>query len=61
MGRMEEASGSLDRLAEVIVHEVHETNGQHFSNLFYTSEAPLTWSAGMMVYAFRCKLHEKSN
>ena len=69
MGRLEEASQLLDRLATVIVrdktvHEVYETNGQHFSNLFYTSEAPLTWSAGMMVYAFRRfhrKLHEKSD
>jgi GH15 family glucan-1,4-alpha-glucosidase len=67
MGRLDEASQMLDRLADFIVrdkivHEVYETNGEHFSNLFYTSEAPLTWSAGMMVYAFRLfhqKLHSQ--
>ena len=61
--RMEEASQLLDQLANVIVrdktiHEVYESNGKHFSNLLYTSEAPLTWSAGMIIYAFQ-KYHRK--
>lgn len=58
LGRLEEARKILDRLANVIVrdntvHEVYETNGSHFSNIVYTSESPLTWSAGMIIYAFR--------
>ncbi len=66
INRLAEASQLLDRLAEFInrdntVHEVYERNGEYFSNLFYTSEAPLTWSAGMIIYAFQRyhrKLHE---
>lgn len=58
MGRAREAGEILGRLAHVIVrdktiHEVYETSGQPFSNFFYKSEAPLTWSAGLIIYAFR--------
>ncbi len=63
MDRMQEASELLNRIATVIVrdktvHEVYETNGNHFSNIVYTSESPLTWSAGMIIYAFQ-RFHRK--
>lgn len=56
-GRTQEAQELAHRIAEVIVrdgevHEVYAPDGQYVSNLWYTSEAPLTWSAGMVVYAF---------
>jgi hypothetical protein len=43
-------------MAEVIVregavHEVYAPNGQYLSTFWYTSEAPLTWSAGLFIYA----------
>lgn len=62
MGRLREASKILERLAQVIVRdktieEVYEISGQPFSNFFYKSEAPLTWSAGLIIYAFR-RFHE---
>lgn len=46
----------LERISTTIVrdgavHEVYAPNGHHLSSLWYTSEAPLTWSAGMVVYA----------
>lgn len=56
MGRLEEARELIYRMSRVIVrdgavHEVYAPNGRFASNLWYTSEAPLTWSAGMYVYA----------
>ncbi len=56
MARLEEASELLYNMSRVIVrdgavHEVYAPNGHFASNLWYTSEAPLTWSAGMFVYA----------
>lgn len=61
MGRIEEARDLLDRMARVIVrdgevHEVYAPSGRYISTLLYTSEAPLTWSAGMFVYA--CSLND---
>ncbi len=57
-GRMEEARQILDRMAQVIVrdgevHEVYAPDGAYASTFWYTSEAPLTWSAGMYVFAVR--------
>jgi GH15 family glucan-1,4-alpha-glucosidase len=57
MGRLDEAKVLLDRMAKVIVgdgevHEVYGTDGKFISKLLYTSESPLTWSAGMYVYAY---------
>lgn len=57
MGRLDEAKTFLDRMAKVIVsdgevHEVYGTDGKFISKLLYTSEAPLTWSAAMFVYAY---------
>jgi GH15 family glucan-1,4-alpha-glucosidase len=56
LGRTDEARDLLDRMARVIVrdgevHEVYAPSGRYISTLLYTSEAPLTWSAGMFVYA----------
>jgi len=54
--RLAEAEMLLFRIAEVIVadgavHEVYGPDGRYLSTFWYTSEAPLTWSAGMVVYA----------
>jgi GH15 family glucan-1,4-alpha-glucosidase len=56
MERLEEAKILHHRIAEVIVrdgavHEVYAPDGHYLSSFWYTSEAPLTWSAGMVVYA----------
>ena len=56
MERFMEAELLLYRLSNVIVrdgavHEVYAPDGFHLSSFWYTSEAPLTWSAGMVVYA----------
>lgn len=57
VGRFPESEELLDRLASLIVrdkvvYEVYKENGKPFSNLLYKSEAPLTWSAGMIIYCF---------
>ena len=56
-GRHTEAETLLTRISNAVVrdgavHEVYAPDGHHLSTLFYTSEAPLTWSAGMVVYAY---------
>lgn len=56
-GRLAEAEELLYRLARVIVrdgavHEVYDPNGFYLSSFWYTSEAPLTWSAGMVSHAY---------
>jgi GH15 family glucan-1,4-alpha-glucosidase len=58
MGRLEEAETLLFQISNVIVrdgavHEVYTQSGHYLSTFWYTSEAPLTWSAGMVVYAYR--------
>jgi GH15 family glucan-1,4-alpha-glucosidase len=57
IGRFEEAHGILARMAEVIVrdqqvHEVYGPDGKPLSSFWYKSESPLTWNAGMVVYAY---------
>ncbi|MCA9997746.1 MAG: hypothetical protein KDE56_18435, partial [Anaerolineales bacterium] len=57
MGRLAEAALLLDRVSAVIVqdgvvHEVYGKNGRFLSTPLYTSEAPLTWNASMVVHAF---------
>jgi len=47
----------LARMAAVIVrdqevHEVYGPNGKPLSSFWYKSESPLTWNAGMVVYAY---------
>ena len=56
-GRIDLARDLFWRMARVIardgeVHEVYAPDGQFLSTFWYTSEAPLTWSAGMVVYAW---------
>jgi glycogen debranching enzyme len=56
VGRLKEAQECLDRISEVIerdgaVHEVFAPDGRHINGFWYNSEAPFTWSAGMVVYA----------
>jgi glycogen debranching enzyme len=55
-GHMEQAGKLVARILEVIVqdrqvHEVHGLNGKPLSSRWYTAEAPLTWNAGMVIYA----------
>jgi len=54
--RLVEAETLLYRISKVIVrdgavHEVYTPDGRYLSSFWYTSEAPLTWSAGMVVHA----------
>jgi glycogen debranching enzyme len=56
-GRMEEASSLLAVIAQIVVrdqqvHEVYGPDGKPLSSLWYRSEAPLTWNAGMIVYSY---------
>jgi GH15 family glucan-1,4-alpha-glucosidase len=56
MKRLAEAELLLYRISNVIVrdgavHEVYAPDGHYLSNFWYTSEAPLTWSAGMVIHA----------
>ncbi|RPI95170.1 MAG: hypothetical protein EHM40_04125 [Chloroflexi bacterium] len=57
-GHLDEARTLVARIMGVIVHdrqvnEVHAPDGKPLASLWYTSEAPLTWNAGMVIYAFR--------
>jgi GH15 family glucan-1,4-alpha-glucosidase len=59
---MEQAQQILKRIADVIVrdrqvNEVHGPDGKPLSSLWYKSEAPLTWNAGMLLYAYQ--IYEK--
>lgn len=58
---MEKAQELVQRILGVIVrdrqvHEVHAPNGKPLSSIWYTPEAPLTWNAGMVIYA--CHIFE---
>jgi hypothetical protein len=67
VGQLEEAHRVLTRILRVIiqdrqVNEVHAPNGKPLSSMWYTAEAPLTWNAGMIIYAchlFESKRHEE--
>lgn len=55
-GRLAEAHTLLERMSTAIVqdgvvHEVYGTDGRYLSTRWYTSEAPLTWSASLFIYA----------
>jgi GH15 family glucan-1,4-alpha-glucosidase len=55
--RTDEAHAILSRIAEVIVrdeqvHEVYGPDGKPLSSFWYKSESPLSWNAGMVVYAY---------
>lgn len=56
-GRKVEAQAMFQRASAAIVrdgvvHEVYGRDGAYLSTRWYTSEAPLTWSAGVLVYAY---------
>jgi len=60
-GHIEEAKKLVGRTLQIIVrdrqvHEVHAPNGAPLSSMWYTPEAPLTWNAGMVIYA--CDIFE---
>jgi len=55
-GKTKEAEQVLERIVDVVVkdqqvNEVHGPDGEPLSSLWYKSEAPLTWNAGMILYA----------
>jgi glycogen debranching enzyme len=68
-GHLEEAQKLVRRIMKVIVqdrqvNEVHAPTGEPLSSIWYTSEAPLTWNAGMIIYAchlFESKLEEEQS
>jgi len=56
-GHKAEAQAMFQRASAAIVrdgvvHEVYDRDGAYLSTRWYTSEAPLTWSAGVLVYAY---------
>lgn len=60
-GHLQEARKLISRILQVIVQdrqvtEVHAPNGKPLSSMWYTPESPLTWNAGMIIYA--CHLFE---
>lgn len=57
VGKTAEAYELLERILHLverdkIVYEVYGVDGYHLSTRWYTAEAPLTWSAGMIIYAY---------
>jgi glycogen debranching enzyme len=65
MGRLEEAEELMQRICQVIVqdgvvHEVYSRDGEYLSTFWYTSEAPLTWSAAVVVHAHHLLTHASS-
>jgi GH15 family glucan-1,4-alpha-glucosidase len=55
--QMDEAHGLLERISSVVlrdhaVYEVYGLDGNFLTTRWYTAEAPLSWSAGMLVYAY---------
>lgn len=67
--KMEEAKEVLERIVDVIVkdrqvNEVHSPDGDPLSSIWYKAEAPLTWNAGMILYAhqiYEQHLHASAN
>lgn len=62
-GDLARAQEILSQITAVIVrnkqiHEVYGTNGQPLASIWYKPEAPLTWSAGMFIYA--CRFFEEA-
>lgn len=61
-GVLDKAKELISRISAVIVrdkqiHEVYGRNGEPMSSRWYQPEAPLTWNAGMFIYA--CKYFEE--
>jgi hypothetical protein len=56
--RMEEAQEFIKRITEIIVkerqlNEAHGLDGKPLASVWYKSESPLTWNAGMVLYAYK--------
>jgi len=63
-GYMDQAGYVMERIANTIVkdrqvNEVHGPDGNPLSSIWYKAEAPLTWNAGMVLYA--SQIFEKKN
>ncbi len=61
-GLLDEAKQHLDKIRHVIlrdgvVHEVYDTDGTFLKTRWYESEAPLTWSASLFIYAHAIHQH----
>jgi hypothetical protein len=57
-GHVDKAHQLVARITGVIVrdkqvNEVHAPNGQPLSSIWYKSESPLSWNAGMIIYALK--------
>lgn len=55
-GHLDKARELMARITEVIVaerqvNEVHGPNGEPLSSIWYKAESPLSWNAGMIIYA----------
>jgi len=55
-GKLDYAGALLEKIMATVlrdeaVYEVYGENGQYLSTRWYTAEAPLSWSAGMIIYA----------
>jgi hypothetical protein len=64
VGHLEKAQKLVTRILRVIiqdrqVNEVHAPNGKPLSSMWYTPEAPLTWNAGMIIYACHVFEHRR--
>lgn len=64
--RLDEAEVLFDRISRVIVrdqdvYEVYGLDGKYLSTRWYTAEAPLSWSAGMFVYASHILARKRQN
>jgi hypothetical protein len=56
MGHVDKAHETVGRITGVVVrdrqvNEVHGPNGQPLSSMWYQTESPLSWNAGMVIYA----------
>lgn len=56
--RMEEAQQLINRITELIIterqlNEAHGLDGKPLSSKWYKSESPLSWNAGMVLYAYK--------
>jgi len=57
-GHSDEAKEMMERITDVIfrdrqVNEVHGPDGEPLRSFWYKSESPLTWNAGMVLYAYK--------
>ncbi len=56
-GHLDQAQEMMKCICDVIVrdrqvNEVHGPDGQPLNSVWYKSESPLTWNAGMLIYAY---------